>query len=159
MKRAICSGSFDPVTNGHIDLFERAATMFDEVVVAILTNNKKSPLLSLNERLDLLHKVTRHLDNVKIDTFDGLLVEFAKTKKATAIVRGLRSSSDFDYESNIASMNKELAPEIETVFFMTKPAYAFISSSIVKEAASYGSNVSRLVPKQVADALANAYKR
>ncbi|WP_078391599.1 pantetheine-phosphate adenylyltransferase [Shouchella patagoniensis] len=159
MKRAICSGSFDPVTNGHIDLFERAATMFDEVVVSILTNNKKSPLLSLKERLDLLHKVTGHLDNVKIDTFDGLLVEFAKAKKATAIVRGLRSSSDFDYEMNIASMNKELAPEIETVFFMTKPAYAFISSSIVKEAASYGSNVSRLVPKPVADALANAYKR
>ncbi|WP_054708911.1 pantetheine-phosphate adenylyltransferase [Bacillus sp. JCM 19041] len=159
MKRAICSGSFDPVTNGHIDLFERAASMFDEVVVAILTNNKKSPLLPLKERLDLLHEVTGHLDNVKIDTFDGLLVQFAKTKKATAIVRGLRSSSDFDYEMNIASMNKELAPEMETVFFMTKPAYAFISSSIVKEAASYGSNVSRLVPKPVANALADAYKR
>ncbi|GAF14621.1 phosphopantetheine adenylyltransferase [Bacillus sp. JCM 19046] len=154
---AISSGSFDPVTNGHIDLFERASKLFDEIIVVISINNKKTPLLSLDLRKQLLVEATAHIKNLRIDTFEGLLVDYAKKQKADAIVRGLRSSTDFDYENNIASMNKQLVPELETIFLMTKPAYSFVSSSIVKEAASYGSCIQDLVPKGVEKALKRAY--
>ncbi len=153
MRRAVSSGSFDPVTNGHVDLFERAANQFDELIVVVSVNNKKSPLFSLEERVALLKQATAHIPNIVVEPFTGLLVEYAKTNGASAIIRGLRSSTDYDYEENIAAMNKTLVPEVDTLFFMTKPQYSFVSSSIVKEAASYGSDVSSLVPEPVAQAL------
>ncbi|MED4127404.1 MULTISPECIES: pantetheine-phosphate adenylyltransferase [Shouchella] len=157
MRRAVSSGSFDPVTNGHVDLFERAANQFDELIVVVSVNNKKSPLFSLEERVALLKQATAHIPNIVVEPFTGLLVEYAKTNGASAIIRGLRSSTDYDYEENIAAMNKTLVPEVDTLFFMTKPQYSFVSSSIVKEAASYGSDVSSLVPEPVAQALKKVY--
>ncbi|GAF22232.1 LOW QUALITY PROTEIN: phosphopantetheine adenylyltransferase [Bacillus sp. JCM 19047] len=157
MRRAVSSGSFDPVTNGHVDLFERAANQFDELIVVVSVNNKKSPLFSLEERVALLKQATAHIPNIVVEPFTGYLVEYAKTNGASAIIRGLRSSTDYDYEENIAAMNKTLVPEVDTLFFMTKPQYSFVSSSIVKEAASYGSDVSSLVPEPVAQALKKVY--
>ncbi|AST97400.1 pantetheine-phosphate adenylyltransferase [Shouchella clausii] len=159
MKRAICSGSFDPVTNGHIDLFERAGALFDEIIIAILINNKKKPLFPLAERERLLRESIAHIKNATIDSFDGLLVDYAREKEATAIVRGLRSNADFEYEKNIAAMNKELAPQLDTLFLMTDPNYSYVSSSIVKEVASYSQDVSKLVPQPVAHALKEVYRR
>ncbi|PAD93671.1 pantetheine-phosphate adenylyltransferase [Shouchella clausii] len=159
MKRAICSGSFDPVTNGHIDLFERAGALFDEIIIAILINNKKKPLFPLPERERLLRESIAHIKNATIDSFDGLLVDYAREKEATAIVRGLRSNADFEYEKNIAAMNKELAPQLDTLFLMTDPNYSYVSSSIVKEVASYSQDVSKLVPQPVAHALKEVYRR
>ncbi|ALA54724.1 pantetheine-phosphate adenylyltransferase [Shouchella clausii] len=159
MKRAICSGSFDPVTNGHIDLFERAGALFDEIIIAILINNKKKPLFPLAERERLLRESIAHIKNATIDSFDGLLVDYAREKEATAIVRGLRSNADFEYEKNIATMNKELAPQLDTLFLMTDPNYSYVSSSIVKEVASYSQDVSKLVPQPVAHALKEVYRR
>ncbi|AIC94938.1 MULTISPECIES: pantetheine-phosphate adenylyltransferase [Shouchella] len=157
MRRAVSSGSFDPVTNGHVDLFERAANQFDELIIVVSVNNKKSPLFSLEERVALLKQATAHIPNIVVEPFTGLLVEYAKTNGASAIIRGLRSSTDYDYEENIAAMNKTIVPEVDTLFFMTKPEYSYVSSSIVKEAASYGSDVSSLVPEPVAQALKKAY--
>ena len=148
MRRAVCPGSFDPVTNGHLDIISRASTLFDEVVVAVLINKSKQSLFSVEERMDMLREVCAQFPNVKVDAFHGLLVNFCRDRDIVAIVKGLRAVSDFDYELQMAQMNSSLAP-VETVFVPTSPAYSFLASSLVKEVATYGGDVSGLVPEQV----------
>ena len=147
-RRAVCPGSFDPVTNGHTDIIERASKLFDEVVVAVLINKSKSSLFTVEERMELLAEVTSNLPNVKIDSFHGLLVDFARDRGICAIVKGLRAVSDFDYELQMGQMNHSLAG-VETLFIPTNPLYSFLSSSLVKEVATYGGDVSGLVPEAV----------
>lgn len=147
MKRsAICPGSFDPVTNGHIDIFERASKMFDELIVAVFHNPNKRPLFSMEERVSLLSEATGHLPNVRIDCFSGLLNQYAHQQKTYTIVRGLRALSDFEYEFQRALMMKRVDPLIETVFMMTSNEYSFISSTGIKELAKFGGNINGLVP-------------
>ena len=153
MRRAIYPGSFDPVTNGHLDVIERARKLFDEVVVAVAHNDEKQPLFSLKERLDLLGDTAARIDNVRIADFKGLLVEFAKAQDAGAVIRGLRAVSDFEIEFQMALMNRNLNPEVETIFLMPKEEYTYLSSRIVKEIARLGGNVSSFVPACVAKAL------
>lgn len=148
MLRVVCPGSFDPVTNGHLDIIGRAARLYDEVVVAVLINISKKSLFSVDERIDMLRDVTATYDNVVIKKFHGLLVDFCRDNGVQAIVKGLRAVSDFDYELQMAQMNHNLA-EIETVFMSTNPLYSFLSSSLVKEIAGYGGDVSGTVPDTV----------
>ncbi|MCM3759329.1 pantetheine-phosphate adenylyltransferase [Alkalihalobacillus oceani] len=150
---AVCPGSFDPVTLGHIDIISRGAAVFDKVIVAVLHNRNKQPLFSVEERLALLREATKHIENVEVDAFSGLLIDYMKTKKARTIIRGLRAVSDFEYEMQAASINKKLGPEIETFFMMTNNNYSYLSSSIVKEVAKYDADVSDIVPEVVAAAL------
>ena len=152
MRRAVCAGSFDPVTNGHIDIIGRAASLFDEVVVAVLINKKKSSLFTVAERMDLLAAVAVPYPNVIVDSFYGLLVDFCKAHGISAIVKGLRAVTDFDYELQMAQMNHRLAG-IETIFVPTDPAWSYLSSSLVKEVATYGGDVSGLVPDLAVKAL------
>jgi len=156
MKIAVYPGSFDPVTNGHIDIIERAAKIFDLVHVAIIVNPEKTPYFDIDEREQMLKAAVRNIKKAKVDSFDGLLVDYAKTKKACAIVRGLRAVSDFDYEFQMALTNLRMCPEIETVFIMTDYKYSYLSSSLVKQIASLGGNVSGLVPKIVINKLKKA---
>ena len=154
MKRvAVYPGTFDPVTNGHLDLVQRSLTIFDEVIVAIAVNPKKAPLFSIEERIGLFKAVTASYKNVVIEGFDGLLVGYVKERKAVAIIRGLRAVSDFEYEMQMALMNRRLDNTIETVFLMPNEAYSFFTSTIVREAASYGGDVSSLAPKVVVEKL------
>ena len=148
MRRAVCPGSFDPVTNGHLDIVSRASELFDEVTVAVLVNKAKSGLFSVEERLDMLREVAADYPNVKVDAFHGLLVDFCQAHGITVIVKGLRAVSDFDYELQMAQMNRSLAG-VETVFVPTTPEYSFLASSLVKEVATHGGDVSRLVPAHV----------
>ncbi|MFX3674212.1 MAG: pantetheine-phosphate adenylyltransferase [Paenisporosarcina sp.] len=157
-KVAVVPGSFDPVTFGHLDIIKRGASVFDEIHVVVLNNSSKKPLFSIEERMDLIREVTSSLPNVHVDSFSGLLVDYAKKVNAHAIVRGLRAVSDFEYEMQITSMNRVLDERIETFFIMTNNQYSFLSSSIVKEVAKYGGNISELVPKQVEDALKNKFQ-
>ena len=152
-KIAVVPGSFDPITNGHLDIIKRAADVFDIVYVAVLNNSSKQPLFNVEERISLIAEVTKQFPNIRIESSSGLLIEYAQQKKAQAIVRGLRAVSDFEYEMQITSMNRVLDEHIETFFIMTKNQYSFLSSSIVKEVAKYGGNVSELVPKVVEQAL------
>ncbi len=149
MKRAIYPGSFDPVTNGHLDMIERSAKLVDELVVGVLNNSAKKSLFSVEERVSMLKELTAQYPNVRIDSFDGLLVDFAKRIHAAIVVRGLRAVTDFEYELQIAQTNHEVYPEIETVFLTTRLEYAYISSTMVKEFASYGGNISHFVPPQM----------
>jgi pantetheine-phosphate adenylyltransferase len=153
MKIAVYPGSFDPVTSGHLDVIERAARLFDRVIVAVIKNPEKSPLFSFQERMAMLAAAVPHCDNVTVDSFDGLLVEYVKKQQACAVVRGLRAVSDFDYEFQMALTNRRMAPEIETVFLMTDYRYSYLSSSFVKQIAGLGGDVSGLVPAAVAGAL------
>lgn len=152
-KIAVVPGSFDPVTNGHLDIIKRAAEVFDIVYVAVLNNSSKRPLFTVEERIALIEQVTKDIPNVRIDQSSGLLVDYAQNKNASAIVRGLRAVSDFEYEMQITSMNRFLDKNIETFFIMTKNEYSFLSSSIVKEVAQYGGNIHGLVPQLIEDAL------
>ena len=150
---AVYPGTFDPVTNGHIDLVERSLRIFDELIVAIAANPKKAPLFSLEDRISMFREVTGTNKNVIIEGVDGLLVDYVRQKKAVGIIRGLRAVSDFEYEMQMALMNRRLDSKIETVFLMPNQEYSFITSTIVKEAASYGGDVSSLVPKPVVEKL------
>jgi pantetheine-phosphate adenylyltransferase len=148
VRKAVCPGSFDPVTNGHLDIISRASDLFDEVTVAVLINKSKEGMFSVDERLEMLRIVAADYPNVKIDAFRGLLVDFCKAHGIPAIVKGLRAISDFDYELQMAQMNRSLAG-VETVFVPTSPEYSFLASSLVKEIATYGGDVSGLVPVDV----------
>jgi pantetheine-phosphate adenylyltransferase len=150
---AIYPGSFDPLTNGHLDVVQRAAKLFDRVIVAVAQNDSKHPLFTLTERVALVKKAVAHLPNVKTDSFDGLLVEYVAACKAKAIVRGLRAVSDFEFEFQLALMNRKLDENIETIFMMPKDTYTFLSSRIVKEIARLGGDVKAFVPPNVQTAL------
>ncbi len=152
MRRAACPGSFDPVTNGHIDIISRASTLFDEVIVAVGVNKSKHRLFSAEERMEMLREVCAPYPNVVVDSFTGLLTDFCKQRDVHAIVKGLRAVSDFDYELQMAQMNSSLSG-IETVFVPTSPEYSFLASSLVKEVAAFGGDVSSLVPPLVLDRL------
>jgi pantetheine-phosphate adenylyltransferase len=146
---AIYPGSFDPITNGHLDLIERGSRMFDRLIVSVLRNDSKQPLFSVGERKEMLGEVLQDYGNVEIDSFDGLLVEHAAAHSATVLLRGIRAISDYEYELQMALMNRRLSPEIETVFMMAHEAYSFISSRLVKEVFSLGGNITGLVPAAV----------
>lgn len=154
MSIAVCPGSFDPVTYGHLDIIQRGTKVFDKVIVAVLINrNKTNPVFTIEERLELLREVTKDMPNVEVDTFTGLLVEYMHEKGARAIIKGLRAVSDFEYEMQMASINRLLDNKIETFFMMTNNQYSFLSSSIVKEVGKYSADVSSLVPPVVEKAL------
>lgn len=157
-KLAICPGSFDPITNGHLDIITRGAKVFDHVVVTIFNNQSKTPLFSIEERIQLIEEVVKDLPNVTVDVSDGLLVDYANQTQANVVLRGLRAVSDFEYEMQITSMNKKLEPNLETFFMMTNNQYSFLSSSIVKEIAKYQGDIDCLVPEIVADALRAKFK-
>lgn len=148
-KIAVYPGSFDPITNGHLDVIHRAAKMFDRVWVALARNAEKTPMFSVAERVALARSAVRGLRNVTVDDFDGLLVKYARRKKASVVVRGLRAVSDFEFEFQMALMNRKLDSRIETIFLMPKDEYTFISSRLVKEIAALGGNVSDFVPRAV----------
>ena len=153
MTTALCPGSFDPPTNGHIDVIERAARYFDEVVAAVIENPSKQPLFSAEERMGLLQDALSHLPNVEVASFDGLLVDFAQERGVTVVVKGLRAVSDYDYELQMAQMNAVLSPGLDTFFVPAKASWAFLSSSLVREVARYGRSVEGLVPEGVSAAL------
>jgi pantetheine-phosphate adenylyltransferase len=150
---AIYPGSFDPLTNGHVDIIQRGSRLFDRIVVAILLNVEKAPLFTVAERVEIAREVFAGYPNVEVDTFDGLLVEYARRKGAGVIVRGLRAISDFEYEMQMALMNRHLNPEVETVFMMPAETYTYVSSRLVKEVVALGGSVTNLVPRLVEDRL------
>ena len=152
MKRAVCPGSFDPITYGHLDIIERASKQFDEVIVAVFANRKKEGLFTVEERLELIATNVAHFGNVKVDSGSGLLVDYCKAKKVDVIVKGLRAVTDFDYELQMAQVHTQ-ASGVETMFMATSPTHSFLSSSIVKELAHYGGDVSTMVPANVNAAL------
>lgn len=155
---AVCPGSFDPITNGHLDIISRGAKIFDKVYVSILNNSGKKPLFTVEERVELIKEATKDIPNVIVDCFDGLLVEYAESIGACAIIRGLRAVSDFEYEMQMTSMNRLLNNKIETFFMMTKNQYSFLSSSIVKEIARFHGNIKPLVPPVVEAALREKFR-
>ena len=146
---AIYPGSFDPLTNGHVDLIDRGSKIFDELIVAILRNPEKDPLFSLDERLEMLQAMTLHRKNVRVDSFEGLMVDYAMRVNASAVLRGIRAISDYEYELQMALMNRKLEPRLETVFMMPAEAYSYLSSRLVREIATLGGSVKGLVPDMV----------
>ena len=156
MRRAVCPGSFDPVTHGHLDIIGRASRLYDEVIVAVLINKTKSSLFTVEERMEMLTAVTADYGNVRVDAFEGLLVDYCRAHNVPAVVKGLRAVSDFDYELQMAQMNQRLSG-IDTFFLSTSPQYSFLSSSLVKEVAKYGGDVSTMVPPIVAKRLRDRY--
>lgn len=157
MAVAVYPGSFDPVHLGHLDVIERAARVFDGVIVAISRNSEKQPLFSVAERIELLRTATAHLTNVSVAEYTGLTVTFARERRASVLVKGLRAVVDFEYELKQASMNQRLAPELDTIFFMTAPAYYFLSSTLIREVARLGGSVSGLVPEAVEQRLRDKF--
>ncbi|MFA1818679.1 pantetheine-phosphate adenylyltransferase [Virgibacillus oceani] len=155
---AICPGSFDPITYGHLDIIKRGSKIFDHIIVAVFKNQSKNPIFTVDERIQLIEESVKDYPNVSVDTSSGLLMDYAQSKDAQAIIRGLRAVSDFEYEMQITSMNRKLNDEIETFFMMTNNQYSFLSSSIVKEIARYQGNVSDLVPEVVENALKDRFK-
>jgi pantetheine-phosphate adenylyltransferase len=156
---AIYPGTFDPITNGHLDLVKRALRFFDEVIVAVAPSIRKQALFTLDERLTLIHESIAGMPKASVESFDGLLVEFVREKQGIAIIRGLRAVSDFEYEFQIAHMNRRLWKDIETVFLMPSEEYSFLSSSIIKEVASFGGSIKGLVPKAVEKAINKKFKK
>lgn len=153
MRIAVYPGSFDPITNGHIDIMERSARMFDKVVVAVVHNVYKKALFTAEERVEMIKQVTKHIPNIQVDSFSGLLIEYIRSREASAIIRGLRTVSDFEYELQMAMMNRHLYPEVDTIFITCDAKYYYVSSTGVKEAALVGGSVEGLVPLAVAEAL------
>ena len=158
MTKVVCPGSFDPVTNGHLDIIGRASNLFDSVTVAVLVNESKKGLFSMDERIEMLTEETAQFDNVVVDTFEGLLVDFCTERGIAAIVKGLRAVSDFDYELQMAQMNGSLT-DVDTLFIPTSPEYCFLASSLVKEVAKHGGDVSALVPPAVLQRLKDRFNR
>jgi pantetheine-phosphate adenylyltransferase len=156
-KVAVYPGSFDPLTFGHIDIIERALEIFDEVIVSIFVNPNKKPLFTLEERIDILKNVLKDYSGVKIDNFSGLLTDYLREKKIKVVIRGLRAVSDLEYEFQYANANRTLYPEIETVFFMPRLRYSYLSSSVVREIARFGGDVSKMVPQYVVEKIKNKY--
>src|SRR5690349_20234345 len=150
---AIYPGSFDPLTNGHVDIIQRGSRLFDRIIVSVLVNLEKRPLFTVHERVEIARGVFKGLSNVEVDTFDGLLVDYARSRRATVIVRGLRAVSDFEYEMQMALMNRRLNAEVETVFMMPAEPYTYVSSRLVKEVVALGGSVTGLVPSLVEDRL------
>jgi pantetheine-phosphate adenylyltransferase len=159
MRIAVYPGSFDPITNGHLDVLQRAAKLFDRVIVAVAVSESKHPLFSLDERVQMVAHAVRHLPNVEADSFQGLLVEYVELRSAQAVVRGLRAVSDFEFEFQLALMNRKLNERVETIFMMPKDTYTFLSSRIVKEMAQFGGDVSAFVPAHVRTALVGKFNR
>ena len=155
--RALYPGSFDPPTNGHIDLIQRGAKLFEHLTVAVLNNPAKNPLFTAEERLELVSRITATLPNVRVESFDGLLIDFCKEQRARVIVRGLRAATDFEYELQIAHANADLEPDVDTIFLPTRTKMGFISASLVREIASHGGDVSRYAPAAVCDALTKKF--
>ena len=155
MKTAIYPGSFDPVTNGHLDIIRRAAGLFDKVYVGILINRNKKPLFELQERMDLLREVTKDIPEVEVISFEGLLAEYCKMKGINAVIRGVRGAADFEYELPMSQINQKLNPDTQTVFLATTPEYSYISSSAVKELASFGGDYRDMIPEAVFQAMQN----
>lgn len=153
MNIGIYPGSFDPITYGHLDIIARSSKLFDKLIVAVLTNPRKNALFTVDERIEMIRESVKDFDNIEIESFSGLLVDFARMKKAKAIIKGLRAVSDFEYELQMALMNSKLDNEIETIFIMTSSKYSFLSSSIVKEVSSFGGCVAGLVPPIVEERL------
>ena len=153
MRRAIYPGSFDPLTNGHLDIIQRAARLFDDVIVAIADNEQKKPLFTLKERLALVNQAVKGMRNVQVDSFDGLLVHYVEARRGDAVIRGLRAVSDFEFEFQLALMNRKLNERVETIFMMPKETYTFLSSRITKEIARLGGDVGAFVPPHIAKAL------
>ena len=158
MRIAVYPGSFDPITNGHLDIIERASRVYEKLVVGVLSNASPTPLFSAEKRVEMIRLVTKHLDNVEVDTFTGLLVDFAASKNATVIVKGLRTVADFEYEFQMALLNKALNPEYETMFMMTNTKYSYISSSMVKELAGFHGDLTGLVPCEIIETIEEKYK-
>lgn len=159
MRRAIYPGSFDPVTFGHLDMIIRSAKIVDELIVAVLINSAKNPLFSTEERVSMLEEMTNGIPNVKIQSFEGLLIDYAKKKDANIIIRGLRAVTDFEYELQIAQTNRIVNSEVDTLFLTTSLEYAYLSSTIVKEVASYGGDISHFVPEQLIERIYAKYKK
>ncbi len=158
MRIAVYPGSFDPITNGHLDIIERASRIYDKVIVGVLNNASKTPLFTAEERREQISGVISGFDNVEVDVFDGLLVDFVKSKRASVIVKGLRTVADFEYEFQMALLNKALNPEYETVFLMTDSKYSYISSSMVKELAGFNGDLTGLVPGEIIEKIKQKYK-
>ncbi len=158
MRRAVCPGSYDPATNGHLDIIERASVLFDEVVVAVGVNRSKKGLFEVSERLDMLREITAKLPNVRVDSWEGLLVDYCRDHDIAAVAKGLRSVSDFDYELQMAQMNRELTG-VETLLMANNPAYGFVSSSLVKEVAALGGDIEHLVPPVVYERLSEKFPK
>ena len=158
MRIAVYPGSFDPVTNGHLDIIQRASKLYDKLVIGVLDNSSKSPVFTAEERADMIRRVTNHMNNVDVDTFSGLLVDFASAKKAQVIVKGLRTVADFEYEFQMALLNKALNPQYETVFMMTDTKFSYISSSMVKEVSKYHGDLTGFVPSEIISRIEEKFK-